>query len=506
MSTEQVNKTVETPKTTPKAPQKGNKKGKKEELKFLVKTPKGTKDYSPKIMNVRETCIQTITRCFRRHGAVTIDTPVFELKDILTSKYGEEGGKLIYDLADQGEGEKLSMRYDLTVPFARYLATSGVKKIKRYQIGKVYRRDQPYMTRGRQREFCQCDFDIAGEYDPMIPDAEILAILNEVLCDLKIGDFKIRINHRKLLDAIFEMAGVPKDKFVAISSSVDKLDKEPWDVIQKEMVDVKGLDIEIAKKVGEFVQMHDKPKEMLEKLTAMDVDSLAKDAMNDMRLLIRYCEALGCLDSVEFDMSLVRGLDYYTGLIYEAVMVVGNTSVGSIAGGGRYDNLVGIFGSNKIPCVGFSVGLERIMIIKEEQLKKTTKLFEAQTEVFVASVDKNRLINRLEYLNRLWTVGIFAETIQKLNPKIKQELRDADEIGCKWAVIFGGSELEEKKVVLKNLLTQKQITLDDDKLVPALVYRLSNKQLYVNEDPEAFATPEEVLKFKEDRHQLNIGI
>ena len=111
----------------PKQPKEG--KGKKEDLKFLIKTPKGTRDYFPKIMNARETAIQTITRCFRRHGAVTIDTPVFELKDILTSKYGEEGGKLIYDLADQGEGEKLSMRYDLTVPFARYLATNGVKKI-----------------------------------------------------------------------------------------------------------------------------------------------------------------------------------------------------------------------------------------------------------------------------------------------------------------------------------------------------------------------------------------
>ena len=144
----------------PKEPKEGGK-GKKDDLKFLIKTPKGTRDYFPKTMNARETAIQTITRCFRRHGTVTIDTPVFELKDILTSKYGEEGGKLIYDLADQGEGEKLSMRYDLTVPFARYLATNGVKKIKRYQIGKVYRRDQPYMTRGRQREFTQCDFDIA---------------------------------------------------------------------------------------------------------------------------------------------------------------------------------------------------------------------------------------------------------------------------------------------------------------------------------------------------------
>ncbi|BFU23857.1 histidine--tRNA ligase, putative [Entamoeba histolytica HM-1:IMSS-B] len=486
---------------TPKQPKKETKK---EQLKFLVKTPKGTRDYFPKTMNARETAIQTITRCFRRHGAVTIDTPVFELKDILTSKYGEEGGKLIYDLADQGEGEKLSMRYDLTVPFARYLATNGVKKIKRYQIGKVYRRDQPYMTRGRQREFCQCDFDIAGEYDPMIPDAEIVSILNEVLTDLEIGTFRIKINHRKLLDAIFVLAGVPREKFPAIFSAVDKLDKVSWEDVEKEMVEVKGLDRAVAQKVGEYVKMHDKPKVMYQKLVDMKLGETAKDAMNDMKLLIEYCDALGCLDNVEFDMSLVRGLDYYTGVIFEAVMVVGNTSVGSIAGGGRYDNLVGIFGANKIPCVGFSVGLERIMIILEEKLSKSSKLYEAQTEVFVASVDKNRLINRLQYLNRLWEVGIYAETLQRVNPKIKQELRDADEIGCRFAVIFGGSELEEKKVVLKNLITQKQLTIDDDKLIPALVYRLTHKDTYLTEDPEMFATEEEVKQFKQVRHQLNV--
>ncbi|ELP83530.1 histidyl-tRNA synthetase, cytoplasmic, putative [Entamoeba invadens IP1] len=504
MSTEGV-----TPKESKASQQqrpKTEKKKKEDTTKFLVKTPKGTRDYFPKIMNAREMAIQTITRCFRRHGAVSIDTPVFELKDILTSKYGEEGGKLIYDLADQGEGEKLSMRYDLTVPFARYIASNGVKKIKRYQIGKVYRRDQPYMTKGRQREFCQCDFDIAGEYDPMIPDAEIVSILNEVLTDLEIGEFRIKINHRKILDAIFILAGVPREKFPAIFSAVDKLDKASWEDVEKEMVETKGLDAAIAKKIGEYVKMHDKPKEMYEKLVEMKLEESAPEAMHDMKLLIQYCEAFNCLNRVEFDLSLVRGLDYYTGVIFEAVMVVGNTSVGSIAGGGRYDNLVGIFGPNKIPCVGFSVGLERIMIILEEKLSKTAKLFEAQTEVFVCSVDKDRLINRLEYLNRLWAAGIYAETIQKLNPKIKQELRDADDIGCCFAIVFGGNELEQKKVTLKNLRTQTQITLDDDKLISALVARLTRKEIYLTQDPELFATEEEIKVFTLQRHKLASGI
>lgn len=162
---------------------------------------------------------------FKRHGAVSLDTPVFELKEILSGKYGEDS-KLIYDLQDQG-GELCSLRYDLTVPFARYLAqNSSIQNIKRYQIGKVYRRDQPAMTKGRMREFFQCDFDIAGAYDPMIPDAEILRIVVEIFGDLGWKDnFTIKINHRKILDGIFAVCGVPTDKTRTISSAVDKLDK-----------------------------------------------------------------------------------------------------------------------------------------------------------------------------------------------------------------------------------------------------------------------------------------
>merc|ERR550534_176857 len=147
--------------------------------KFVLKTAKGTRDFGPASMAIREKVFNKITTCFKRHGAETIDTPVFELKETLTGKYGEDS-KLIYDLKDQG-GELLSLRYDLTVPFARYLAMNKINKIKRYHIAKVYRRDNPAMTRGRFREFYQCDFDIAGAYDPMVPDAECVKIVSEIL-------------------------------------------------------------------------------------------------------------------------------------------------------------------------------------------------------------------------------------------------------------------------------------------------------------------------------------
>jgi histidyl-tRNA synthetase len=158
-------------------------------------------------MAVRRKVIETVSEVFRKHGAVEIDTPAFELKDVLMGKYGEDS-KLIYDLDDQG-GEKCSLRYDLTVPFARYMANnSNIKKIKRFHIGKVYRRDQPIMTKGRFREFYQCDFDIAGKYDPMIPDAEVLVVMQEILEAVGITEFKVKVNHRKILEAMVETAGI----------------------------------------------------------------------------------------------------------------------------------------------------------------------------------------------------------------------------------------------------------------------------------------------------------
>ncbi len=169
--------------------------------KFEIKTPKGTRDYYPDQMSIRRRVIDSIAKIFKKHGAVELDTPVFELKEVLQGKYGEDS-KLIYDLEDQG-GEKCSLRYDLTVPFARFMANNtNISKIKRFHIGKVYRRDQPTMSKGRYREFYQCDFDLAGNYDPMIPDAEVLSIMQEILEELSIDEFVVKVNHRKILEAI----------------------------------------------------------------------------------------------------------------------------------------------------------------------------------------------------------------------------------------------------------------------------------------------------------------
>jgi len=343
------------------------------------KIPKGTRDYTPEQMRIREQVFTCIRKVFKRHGGVEIDTPVFELKEVLTGKYGEDS-KLIYDLADQG-GELLALRYDLTVPFARFLALNSVGNIKRYHIAKVYRRDQPQLNRGRYREFYQCDFDVAGQYSLMVPDAEVVTVAVEILSELPVGEFLIKLSHRKLLDAIFDICGVPQDKFRPICSAVDKLDKLSWEEVKAEMVSEKGLSPDIADRIGQFVLNVGEPLQLWKVLMDRKLfgdHALALDAMNELKTLFDYLDAMGTLHRISFDLSLARGLDYYTGVIYEAVLIDGVAQVGSIAAGGRYDNLVGMFSPAGIqtPCVGVSIGVERVFTILEKKAA-ALKLFQS---------------------------------------------------------------------------------------------------------------------------------
>ncbi|XP_066480992.1 histidine--tRNA ligase, cytoplasmic-like isoform X3 [Tiliqua scincoides] len=349
-----------------------------EKENMILKTPKGTRDFNPKQMAIREKIFSTIISCFKRHGAVTIDTPVFELKDFLLENYGEES-KLVYSLKDQG-GEELSLRYDLTVPFARYLAMNKITNFKRYHIAKVYRRDNPIMTKGRYREFCQCDFDIAGQYDSMIPDAECLKVMHEILSALQFGDFQIKINDRRILKGIFMVCGVPDNKFETACSTLDKLGKMTWEEVKNELVRKKGVLPEAADCIGEYIQLHGGVcllKQLLQD-PKLSQSKLAMEGLEDMKLLFEYLTLFGIVDQISLDLSLARGLDYYSGAIFEAVLLHQQDGhlkesfhVGSVAGGGRYDGLVATFDpkQRKVPCVGVSIGVERIFSIIEENTK-----------------------------------------------------------------------------------------------------------------------------------------
>jgi histidyl-tRNA synthetase len=437
------------------------------------KIPKGTRDYLPEQMMIRQQAFSIIRRVFQAHGAVEIDTPVFELKDTLTGKYGEDS-KLIYDLADQG-GELLALRYDLTVPFARFLALNSVGNIKRFHIGKVYRRDQPALKRGRYREFYQCDFDIAGVYGRMVPDSECVCVACDILDALPIGNFGIKLNHRRLLDAILEICGVPADKFRTICSAVDKLDKEPWSEVKREMVDDKGLSEESADKIGEFVLLKGPPLELYSQL--METKRFgdhqgALEAMEDLRILFEYLEAFDKLKFISFDLSLARGLDYYTGVIYEAVCLNGNTQVGSIGGGGRYDNLVSMFqeAGKQTPCVGVSVGIERVFTLMEERLReeKGGSIKQPNVNVLIASAGGGMMKEKMKIARMLWDAKISAEFSQQEHVKLKKEIVSALDREVPFMVIVGENELAENKCKVKDMKAETEELVPMTDLVTVL--------------------------------------
>ncbi|OAA67510.1 histidyl-tRNA synthetase [Cordyceps fumosorosea ARSEF 2679] len=505
--------------------------------KFELKTPKGTKDWDGKDMVIRDKIFSTITQVFKRHGGVTIDTPVFELKEILAGKYGEDS-KLIYDLADQG-GEICSLRYDLTVPFARFLAMNkDITNIKRYHIAKVYRRDQPAMTKGRMREFYQCDFDIAGVYDPMLPDAEVLRIVCEVFEGLGWARrYTIKLNHRKILDGIFQVCGVPEDKIRTISSAVDKLDKLPWADVRREMTEEKGLDEAVADRIGEWV-VHKGKHELLDRLRndpALSANASMQAGIADLSLLFEYLESFDILDRVSFDLGLARGLDYYTGLIYEVVTegsapeaTPGAASaaattpaprrkgksgddddrsndptvgVGSVAAGGRYDNLVGMFsGKSQIPCVGISFGVDRIFSITKARMaadKSAAPVRNNEVDVYVMAFGGKGFVNeRLAVCAKLWEGGIKtrhqdslliyrvhqAEFLYKVKPKVPQQFKAAEANGVPFAIFLGDDEVAQGNVKIKEMglrdghPEKEGILVSLDKMVDEVKSRLERKR------------------------------
>lgn len=495
-------KTVESSEKQQRGDVSSAKASKKEaKLQFQLKVPKGTKDWADKDMVIREAIFNSLSSLFKRHGGVTIDTPVFELREILAGKYGEDS-KLIYNLEDQG-GELCSLRYDLTVPFARYVAMNNIQNIKRYHIAKVYRRDQPAMTKGRMREFYQCDFDVAGVYDRMVPDSEALSILVEGLQGLGINDFKIKINHRKILDGIFKVCGVKDEDVRKISSAVDKLDKSPWDAVKKEMVVEKGQTEETADRIGEYVKLNGSLAEVLEVLKQKEEltsNEFAAQGLEDMEILLTYLDAFDITDKVSFDLSLARGLDYYTGLIYECVTAASAppenaaelkkkkqgkededaseyVGVGSIAAGGRYDNLVNMFATAtgkknvSIPCVGVSFGVERIFsLIKAREAAKTEESIKpTATQVFVMAFGggpdwKGLLPERMRIAKQLWNVGIESEYVYKAKVNPRKQFDAADKSGASVAVILGKEEFAEGKVRVKRL--GQQFADDDGEIVP----------------------------------------
>lgn len=432
------------------------------------------RDFSGPQMAIRDMVFEKVKNVFKRHGAQSIDTPVCELKEILTDKYGDDS-KLIYELQDQG-GELLALRYDLTVPFARYLAQNKISSLKRYQIGKVYRRDNPSPNQGRFREFYQCDFDIAGTYDEMLPDSECLKIVYEILNDLKLTSFVIKVNHRSILSGIFKLCEIPEDQFKTVCSSIDKMDKMSWTDIKKELVDVKKIKEECVDKLHRFVNQSGNGA-FLDTLLDSELANIpeTKKALESLKVFNKYCTIFKIDHSIQYDLSLARGLDYYDAIIYEVALTNSGTEIGSIAAGGRYDNLVNSLSDAKnfkVPCVGISLGIERVLTLIEKQFTDEGKKLHP-TQCFVASIGPNMIEERLKVLNEFWSAGIRAEHSLKANPKILQQINYCEDRNIPYCVIIGRNEVDNGIVKLKNIGERSEQEFDRVKIIEELKSKLS---------------------------------
>lgn len=437
------------------------------QLCTIIEPPKGTRDFSPVEMTLRKEIIDRIEKVFQSFGASTIQTPVFERKDLLLGKYGDQQ-KLVYDLADQG-GTELSLRYDLTVPLARYVATHSKTNFKRYCIDRVYRRDNPSISQGRFREFYQCDYDILGKYDSMVPDAEVIACVSTILNTF---DFKytIKINDKRLLDYILlKKCHVPIDKLSTTCSSIDKLDKESWIDISSELKS-KGLTEESIELIGQYVLIKGNPNDTLKLLCQQIPDEEIKPVFDELKLLFSYLTNYNILNVITLDMSLARGLSYYTGIIFEAVVIEnGNQPGGSIAGGGRYDNLINMFAKNRsIPAVGASIGIERIFAyMNKKDLTKSKKIRLADVYIAMVLPKTNDQLIRKSIIEKQRKAMMQVSSILRnhefrvemsyvSNQDFKAIFSETSKNNIPYVVIVAENELDSGNIIVKNVETREQ--------------------------------------------------
>jgi len=331
--------------------------------KIKPQIPKGFRDFLPSQKVMRQQVIDTIRNIFEVFGFEPLETPALEYASVLEGKYGEEGEKLIYKFEDRG-GRQVALRYDLTIPLSRVIAMYPTlpKPFKCYQISPVWRADKP--QRGRFREFWQCDADIVGS-ESMCADAEVIATIYYILKGLHFKQFKIRINNRKILNGIAQTSGIEGDTIPLLLRIIDKLEQKGMQGIKDEMRE-KGFKKEYVKKILELYQLNNGNIIDLFTLKNRFADSkLVLEGIKELEEIFSYLSSQG-VDSqcYCFDLSLARGLDYYTGPVFETT--VDEPKIGSITGGGRYDTLIGMFSDADLPATGSSFGLERIITVMEE--------------------------------------------------------------------------------------------------------------------------------------------
>ena len=422
--------------------------------------PKGTRDFGQVEMARRNYIFDTIKGVFSLYGFQQIETPAMENIGTLMGKYGEEGDKLLFRIQNSGEKANLApekgLRYDLTVPFARYVVQHREEiafPFKRYQIQPVWRADRP--QKGRYREFYQCDVDVIGS-DSLIGELELIQIVEEVYRRLGIN-VCLHINNRKILAGIAEVIGAP-DKMVDITVAIDKLDKIGVDAVNAELVE-RGLSQEAVQALQPILNLNGTTAEKLTTLrTILASSETGLKGIEEMQTIFDELEHVGCSLNIELDLCLARGLNYYTGAIFEVKAL--DVQMGSITGGGRYDNLTGIFGLPGVSGVGISFGADRIYDVLTE-LDLFPKELLSSTQVLFATFGAEELKYALKWAKELRARNIAVEVYPEPT-KMKKQMGYADDKKIPYVAIVGGNEMETNTVMLKNMNSgeQQQVTLD----------------------------------------------
>ncbi|MFV5688401.1 histidine--tRNA ligase [Flavobacterium sp. ZT3R25] len=448
--------------------------------------PKGTRDFSPTEVAKRHYIIQIIKSNFEKFGFQPIETPSFENSETLMGKYGEEGDRLIFKILNSGDylakanathlenkdSTKLTasisekaLRYDLTVPFARYVVQHQNEiefPFKRYQIQPVWRADRP--QKGRFREFFQCDADVVGSKS-LWQEVELVQLYDTVFSALGLEGITIKINNRKILSGIAEVIGA-SDKLIDFTVALDKLDKIGEDGVKKEMME-KGISEEAIEKVQPLFNFIGTISEKINQLSVLLAESNEGiKGVEELRFICDNVIKLGLSTAIlDLDVTLARGLNYYTGAIFE-VAPPKSVAMGSIGGGGRYDDLTGIFGLKNMSGVGISFGLDRIYLVIEE-LNLFPETVTATSKALFINYGDTEAFYGLQAIQKLRATGIKVELYPD-NAKVAKQFQHADKRGIPFAVIIGEEEMESNSFSLKNLVTGEQVLLDFEGLKKSL--------------------------------------
>lgn len=426
------------------------------------------RDFLPADVRKREYVINIIKEVYQSYGFEPLETPAVENLETLMGKYGEEGNQLVFKILKRGEkldesletgdGRKeladLALRYDLTVPLARVVAhhkNDLPKFFKRFQIQPVWRADRP--AKGRFREFYQCDVDAIGS-GSMVVEAELISAVTQILRRLGFDDFTIRLNHREVLADILDTAGVPPEIHGEALIAIDKLDKIGADGVAKELAD-RGISESAAEMLLSIFEQTQKiigeGKDVNRTIVSNLINIVSNEVLTDIGHVLKY--AGDC--PVQLDPSLARGLSYYTGAIMEITVP---DLAGSLGGGGRYDGLIGMFGKEQIPACGFSLGLERILVVMDERNMFPAEVAATSADVMVTLLNEETAAESLKLANELRAKGLRVLVYPEPD-KFGKQMKYADQIKVLYVCVLGESEIVENQVTVKNMLTGEQVTV-----------------------------------------------